>query len=219
MEEIIKEERERIEKMSCYEKKIREKGFEYVAGIDEVGRGPLAGPVVAAACILPANFSLKYINDSKKLTPKMREKLFFQLLSNKEIYYGYGVIDAETIDEVNILEATFLAMKQAIFNLPKAPDYILFDGNQMPDIKIPKEGIIKGDSLSISIAAASIIAKHLRDKIMEGYHEKFPKYYFHEHKGYGTKKHMAAINQHGPCKIHRRSFEPIKSLVEKMSSK
>ena len=199
--------------MSRYEKKVKEQGYKLIAGVDEAGRGPLAGPVVAAACILPDDFFLPHLNDSKLLTPTLRKQLFVKMTKRDDVFYSVGIVDAKKIDEINILQATFLAMLDAIKSLSIKPDYILFDGKQLPELEIPHEGIVKGDSLSVSIAAASIIAKQTRDDIMVEYHKKYPQYGFDQHKGYGTKKHKDAIFLHGPANIHRQSFEPIKSYL------
>ena len=203
----------RLLSMSVYEKTVKEQGYKIVAGVDEAGRGPLAGPVVAAACILPEDFFLPHLNDSKLLTPTLRKQLYLKMTKRFDIFYAVGIVDSEKIDEINILQATWLAMIKAIRSLSVKPDYVLFDGKQLPDIDIPNEGIVKGDSLSVSIAAASIIAKQTRDDLMLEYHKKYPQYGFDQHKGYGTKKHKDAIFLHGPAKIHRQSFEPIKSYL------
>ena len=199
--------------MSSYENALKEKGFKIIAGVDEAGRGPLAGPVVAAACIFLSDLFLPNLNDSKKVTPKKREELYHYLVNSKEIVFSVGIVDSKTIDEINILQATFKAMQRAVWSLSKKPEYLLIDGNQLPSFPVPAKGIIKGDSLSISIAAASIIAKQTRDNIMAGYHNKWPEYNFLGHKGYGTKKHLEALQKHGPSEIHRKSFAPVKSLV------
>lgn len=184
----------------------------HIAGVDEAGRGPLAGPVVAAACILPANHVYENLNDSKQLSPEERAILFTQITSTA--IYAIGVIDVETIDKINILQATFCAMKQAIAALPVPPDYLLIDGNQIPRIEnIPTESMVQGDAKSISIAAASIIAKEMRDRIMEKYDAQWPDYGFKKHKGYATDLHIQAIYKFGPCPIHRKSFDPIFSIL------
>lgn len=198
--------------MSVHERRLWAEGFTRIAGVDEAGRGPLAGPVVAAACILPQNHTYKNINDSKLLTPEQRAILFQQITSTA--IYAVGIVDVETIDQINILQATFCAMKQAIASLPIQPDYLIIDGNQLPHIEnIPTEAMIKGDSKSISIAAASIIAKETRDRIMEKYDAQWPNYGFKQHKGYATDQHMEAIYSFGPCPIHRKSFDPILSIL------
>lgn len=208
-----KEEHERIKLMSIFEKLLRSKGYQNIAGTDEVGRGPLAGPVVAAACILPPNFRIAGLNDSKLVTPLLREKIYRKLINHPKVIYGIGIVDAKMIDEVNILRASLIAMQKAISNLSCVPDYLLVDGGHLPDVAMPAEAIIKGDSHSISIAAASIIAKCTRDHIMDEAHQCYPMYFFHEHKGYGTEKHLEMLKLHGPCPIHRYSYEPIRALL------
>jgi ribonuclease HII len=212
---LSQQERQRLEAMMLWEKKARKLGYRHVAGIDEAGRGPLAGPVVAAACILPEDTLIEGIDDSKKLLPSERYKIFQQILSLSEVDYGIGIIDSLIIDQVNILQATFQAMIAAIARLSRKPDYILIDGNKKPLTRIPGEAIVKGDSLSQSIAAASIIAKVTRDQLMQAFHEKWPQYGFFSHKGYATEEHILAILKYGPCPIHRMSFEPLKSLSQR----
>ena len=212
-ENIPEAEYKRLSEMSIYEKNLRKKGFENIAGVDEAGRGPLAGPVVAAACILKDGFVIPDLNDSKKLSPKKRKEIYKELITSEEVVYSVGIVDEKKIDEINILQATFLAMQHAVSNLKIVPSFILVDGNKSPDFDIDSKCIVKGDSLSISIAAASIIAKTLRDEIMERYHDKWPLYEFNKHKGYGTKRHRQAIADYGFCDIHRKSFEPIKSMI------
>lgn len=209
---IPSEEKKRLIKMNRFEKKARQIGYLQIAGVDEAGRGPLAGPVVAAACILPEKTLIEGIDDSKKLIPSERFRIFQQILSLKNVDYGIGIIDSQLIDQVNILQATFQAMLAAIARLSQKPDYILVDGNKMPPTPLAGEAIIKGDNRSQSIAAASIIAKETRDQLMRNFHEKWPQYGFHSHKGYGTEEHVLAIQKYGPCPIHRLSFEPLKSL-------
>jgi ribonuclease HII len=201
----------RIEAMMFWEKKAKERGFKRIAGVDEVGRGSLAGPVVAAACVLPEAALIEGVNDSKKLLPSERSKVFQRILALAEVEYGIGIMDALIIDQVNILQATFQAMIAAISSLLQKPDFILVDGNQLPSLSIPAEAVVKGDTLSQSIAAASIIAKETRDQLMRVYHGKWPQYGFDAHKGYATQEHLLAIQKHGPCAIHRMSFEPLKS--------
>ena len=207
---MTKEEREqkvrqRLAEMKQIEEELYTGGIQYIAGIDEVGRGPLAGPVVAAAVILPKDFAVLGVDDSKKLSEKKREELY-TLITKCAIAYGVGVIDNNIIDEINILEATKLAMKQAIVRLSTKPEYILIDALTLKDVAIPQRGIIKGDSLSVSIAAASIVAKVTRDRIMEEYHQEFPYYAFNQNKGYGTKAHYEGIDGYGICELHRKSF-------------
>lgn len=206
-------ERERLLEMTCFEQDCYSKGFQQVAGIDEAGRGPLAGPVFAAACILPRGFLLPGLNDSKKLTARRRDELFSILTTHSDIHYGVGIASEGVIDRVNILEATKLAMQQAVSELKVAPDYLLVDGLKLPHPHLPVQKIIKGDQLSLSIAAASVIAKVLRDRWMCRLHEQFPVYGFNKHAGYGTEAHRKAIELHGPCEAHRKTFEPIKSMI------
>lgn len=195
--------------MLKYEIEMRKQGFEYIAGIDEVGRGPLAGPVVAAAVILPREFYLPGINDSKQLTEKKREE-FFEIIHNEAIAIGVGIITAEEIDRINIYEATKKAMLESINNLQTTPDYCLIDAMKLT-IPIPQTSIVKGDASSVSIAAASIIAKVTRDRLMVDYGQQYPHYLFEKNMGYGTNDHLQAIQKYGPCSIHRKSFAPIKS--------
>ncbi len=199
-------EEERLIELSKFEKEYFEKGYNLIAGIDEAGRGPLAGPVVAAAVILPKGCLIEGVNDSKKLSEKKREKLYDDIIENA-IAWGVGIKDNNVIDEINILEATRFAMHEAIENLQVKPDFIFIDAEKKVDTdKIPYLPIIKGDALSISIAAASIIAKVTRDRMMREYDKEYPEYGFEKHKGYGTKVHVEAIKEHGLTPIHRRSF-------------
>jgi len=191
--------------MNYFEERARQRGFRRIAGIDEAGRGPLAGPVVAAAVVLPDRYSHPDINDSKKLTSRSRE-LLFEVIRTDALAVGIGVVDSRVIDELNILRATLLAMREAVADLQVVPDCLLVDGNQSVPLEIPQETIVKGDGRSVSIAAASIVAKVSRDRIMEIYHRQFPYYNFFKNKGYGTAEHRQAIREHGFCKIHRRSF-------------
>lgn len=201
----IKDEYVRLFNMSSFERGYFDKGLELIAGIDEVGRGPLAGPVVACAVILPKDCKIVGINDSKKLTAKKREQLFDEI-TQKAIAIGIGIVDAKTIDEINILQATYKAMRIAILDMKVVPDILLNDAVRIPNIDIVQHPIIQGDSKSISIAAASIIAKVTRDKMMDAYHEIYPEYDFINNKGYGTKKHIEAITESGLSQIHRLSF-------------
>ena len=189
-----------------------EEGYQLIAGVDEAGRGPVAGPVVAAACILPRGLLIEGVDDSKKLTPEKRKELYSTLATHPEIDFAIGVVESQQIDAINILRASLEAMAIAVKNLRVDPDFLLIDGNQLPPTEIASKTVIKGDSLSQSIAAASIIAKYLRDQLMMQFHLKWPQYGFDKHKGYATQSHIRAIYQHGPCPIHRQSFEPIKSL-------
>ncbi|QEM73974.1 ribonuclease HII [Chlamydia abortus] len=196
---------------TIFEEEVFHEGFSLIAGIDEVGRGPLAGPVVAGACILPRGKVFAGVNDSKKLTPKERGKIRDILVNDPEVYYGLGVVSVERIDEINILEATKEAMAAAIANLPIHPDFLLVDGLHLPH-KIPCKKIIKGDSKSASIAAASILAKEYRDDLMRELHQLYPDYGFDKHKGYGTAAHLAALKAFGPCDCHRKSFAPVRQV-------
>ena len=191
--------------MDTYEKLAYLEGYRYVAGVDEVGRGPLAGPVVAAAVIFPQEFRNKEINDSKKLSAAKRETLY-DVIRNEAIAVGVGVVESDVIDQINILRASLQAMSEAVQELDTSPDYLLVDGLHRVPLPTLQKPIVKGDSLSISIAAASIIAKVSRDRIMEMYHRQFPQYNFIRNKGYGTREHRIALKEFGMCKIHRRSF-------------
>ncbi len=188
-----------------YEQNAIEKGFKVICGIDEAGRGPLAGPVYAAAVILPMGLEIDGLNDSKKLTEKKREQLF-DVICEKAIAYSIGIATEQEIDDINILNATFLAMRRAVEGLSVKPDYALIDGNQHPGLSIPDETVVKGDGKSMSIAAASILAKVSRDRFMLKLAEKYPEYCFEKHKGYGTKLHYEMIEKYGVAPIHRRSF-------------
>lgn len=199
------EERARVMKMCEIEKVCREKGYKYIAGVDEAGRGPLAGPVFAAAVILPEDIYIEGINDSKKLSEKKREELF-DVICEKADAYCIAEVPENRIDEINILNATFEAMNKAVDGLKICPDYVLVDGNRIAGMKIPHETVVKGDAKSISIAAASILAKVSRDRLMYKMAEKYPEYGFDKHKGYGTKAHCEAILKYGPCDIHRTTF-------------
>jgi len=197
----------RVSKLNLYENKIygSNNKIKFIAGVDEVGRGPLAGPVYAGAVILPKNIFIERINDSKKLSSKIRE-LLDKKIRDAAIDFAIGIIDHEIIDEINIYQATCLAMKLAINNLKIKPDFVLTDAMRLKDINIKHENIIKGDTLSISIAAASIIAKVARDKFMTEMHEIYPVYNFIKNKGYGTREHILAIKKYGICPLHRKSF-------------
>ena len=188
-----------------FEKKSIERGFVTVAGIDEAGRGPLAGPVVSAAVILPSSFQVSGIKDSKKLTPGKRACLYEKIYENA-ISVGIGIVDSIEIDRINILKASLMSMAMSVDNLNPQPDYLLIDGKFRISSNLPQEPVIKGDSLSISIAAASIVAKVTRDRLMEIYHLYYPEFEFARHKGYPTKAHKEAIRRFGLCPIHRRSF-------------
>lgn len=202
-EEKLKAEMARIDALKEYERKYEREG--YVCGIDEVGRGPLAGPVVACACILPKDCNILYINDSKKLSKKKREELY-DIIMKEAVAVGIGYNSPERIDEINILQATFEAMREAISKLSVTPDILLNDAVTIPGVDIKQVPIIKGDAKSISIGAASIVAKVTRDRLMEDYDKLFPEYGFASNMGYGTAVHIKAIKEIGPCPIHRRSF-------------
>lgn len=193
----------RTKGMSVYEERFRDKG--YLCGIDEVGRGPLAGPVMAGAVILPKDHPILYLNDSKKLTPKKRDELY-EVIMKEAVAVGIGSEDEKVVDEINILQATYSAMRKAILKLAVKPDFLLVDAVTIPDTGIPECPIIKGDAKSVSIAAASIVAKVTRDRLMVEYDRIYPEYHFAKNKGYGTAEHIAALKKYGPCPIHRRSF-------------
>lgn len=188
-----------------YEKELHGAGYEYVCGVDEVGRGPLAGPVVCAAVIMPTDDIIEGIDDSKKLSANKREMLSEQILK-KAVAYAICRVEPEIIDEINILEATKLCMKNAVESLKIKPDFVLTDGNMTLDISLPQKSIVKGDSLSYSIGAASIVAKVYRDALMDEYDREYPAYAFAKNKGYGTAVHIKAIKEAGICPVHRKSF-------------
>lgn len=196
---------QRLHKMTEFEREYYSQGYKLIAGIDEVGRGPLAGPVVTAAVILGEGVVIPGVNDSKKLSEAKREYLYEEIKA-KALAVSVGMADVELIDEINILNATYVAMKRAIEGLSIKPDFILLDAVTLKDVDIPQKGIIKGDSLSISIAAASIIAKVERDRLISSYDSIYPQYGFSKHKGYGTKEHMDSIRKYGLLPIHRRTF-------------
>ena len=201
--EKLKKELLRLEGMKEYERKYASCGF--ICGIDEAGRGPLAGPVVAAACILPTACEILYLNDSKKLTEKRREELFVEI-QEKAVSFGVGIVSPAVIDEINILQATYEAMRQAVGGLSVKPDVLLNDAVVIPGLSMPQEKIIHGDAKSLSIAAASVMAKVTRDHMMMEYDKLFPEYGFGKNKGYGTAVHIQALREYGPCPIHRRTF-------------
>ncbi len=188
-----------------FEKEAEAKGYKAVCGVDEAGRGPLAGPVCAAAVILPENTIIEGVNDSKKLSEKKREALF-DVIKEQALSYSIAFASVEEIEEMNILNATMLAMKRAVEGLDVKADYAMIDGNRLPNLDIDSEFIIKGDAKSMSIACASILAKVSRDRLLYKYAEEFPEYSFDKHKGYGTKVHVEALKKYGPCKYHRLSF-------------
>ena len=202
----------RLEKMLAYEKELYTQGIHLIAGVDEVGRGPLAGPVVAAAVILPKACKIPGLNDSKKI-PKSKHKEIYEAVLQNAIAIGIGIKDNQVIDQVNIYEATKLAMREAIGQLEPQPQHLLIDAMKL-DLPISQTSIIKGDANSLSIAAASIVAKVTRDQMMEEFDRKYPGYDFAQNAGYGTAKHLAGLDQLGVTPIHRRSFEPVKSMCE-----
>ncbi|MBU1487057.1 ribonuclease HII [bacterium] len=199
--------------MFYFEEEARRKGYRLIGGIDEAGRGPLAGPVVACCLIMPLKTQIDGIRDSKKLSPKKRGSLSSKI---KEIAldFSFGVVSEGVIDKINILRATLLAMQKAAEGLSHAPHFLLIDGNQAPAVDIPLRAIIKGDALSYSIACASILAKVERDRMMVAYDEQFPVYGFARHKGYPTRQHIKALKKYGPCRIHRTSFGPVRKEVD-----
>jgi ribonuclease HII len=192
-----------------YEKKLRAIGVVRIAGIDEAGRGALAGPVVAAAVVLPEKFRHRKLKDSKQLAPELRETIYQELVDNAEITWATGVVDHIEIDQINILRATHKAMRLAIDAVTSPPEHVLIDGLPVHPFPFPQTAIIDGDCISLSIAAASVIAKVSRDRMMRDFCAVFPEYCFSQHKGYGTELHLTKIHEHGPCPIHRRSFEPV----------
>jgi ribonuclease HII len=217
-QEIEESERNRLLSLNSYEERARSEGFRFIAGVDEAGRGPLAGPVSAAVCMIPSGIYIPRINDSKLLSEKLRLELFNQITSDERILFHISLVDAAEIDRINIYQATIQAMFTAVSKLKSSPDYLLVDGLKLPHPSIPCLKIIKGDRLSQSIAAASVLAKVTRDRLMAEYHERWPEYGFDKHKGYGTPAHIAAIERYGPCECHRRSFEPVKSFILRTSA-
>lgn len=201
----------------AYEKELYQKGYTLICGVDEAGRGPLAGPVVAGAVILPKNYQLDGLNDSKQISEKKREK-FFPIIKKDAIAYGIGIVDAKTIDEINIYEASRLAMKKAIANMKIKPDFVLTDAMPIPNYEFPVQSIIHGDALSINIAAASVLAKVTRDHIMQEYDKEYPEYEFAHHKGYPTKRHLELLSIYGPTDIYRFTYRPVRVLIEKGGS-
>jgi ribonuclease HII len=202
-----------------YERELWSRGLELVAGVDEAGRGPLAGPVVAAAVIFSRQWCesgfderLRDLNDSKQLTAVQREDFFTLLTSLSEVGYAISIVEAAMIDRINILQATHRAMNEALAQLQPPPQHVLVDGRPVKSMKLPSTAIVKGDARSYSIAAASVLAKVTRDRLMRAYHAEFPAYGFAEHKGYGTPQHLAALATHGPSPIHRHSFAPLKPV-------
>jgi ribonuclease HII len=193
------------------EEELIKKGHEYIAGIDEAGRGPLAGPVVAAAVILPRLYASDVLNDSKKIRPMLREKLYEELTNPLSgVVWSFSVINHEIIDEINILNATYRAMSESALSLEREPSFAIIDGKPVKGFPYPYQSVIKGDEKCLSIAAASIIAKVERDRLMLKYAEEYPQYGFDRHKGYGTKLHLDALKEFGACPIHRQSFAPVR---------
>ena len=204
-----------MEPTDLFETEARRCGYRLVAGLDEAGRGPLAGPVVAAAVMLPRRCLLAGLNDSKQLTEAERERLYDEI-QRRAVGIGVGQASEREIDAMNILEATRLAMGRAIQALPSMPEYLLLDALELPAVHLPQRAIIKGDALSVSIAAASVVAKVTRDRLMGEYHRQYPQYNFQAHKGYGTAEHLRMLAAHGPCAIHRRSFRPVGKAASAM---
>jgi ribonuclease HII len=192
-----------------YEKKLHALGVARIAGIDEAGRGALAGPVVAAAVILPEKFRHKKLKDSKQLLPELRREIYYELVTSEDTIWAIGIVDSVEIDAINILRATHKAMRLALGALGALPDHVLIDGLPVLPFPRPQTAIIDGDCISLSIAAASVIAKVTRDAMMRDFCARFPEYCFSQHKGYGTELHLLKLHEHGPCPIHRRSFEPV----------
>lgn len=203
----------RLYQLTQFDRKVAGNNTKRIAGVDEAGRGPLAGPVVAAAVILPQDVSvLTGVDDSKRLSPSQREELYLKI-TQLAIAVGIGVVNAQKIDKINILQATFQAMRLAIQRLPISPEHILVDGRKIPKVNIPQTAIVNGDTLSLAIASASIVAKVIRDRIMVCLDRLYPQYGFAQHKGYTTKAHINALNKYGPCKIHRKSFKPVQNRL------
>lgn len=196
-----------------YEHSIRARGVIRIAGVDEAGRGPLAGPVLAAAVVLPLDFCCDGLDDSKKLSVKKRARIYEQIVGDSQVHWACGLASCEEIDRINILRATHLAMHRAVEQLKPPPGHCLIDGLPVNGFAWPHDAIVKGDSHSLSIAAASIIAKVTRDQIMEEIDREFPQFGFARHQGYGTKGHLEALRIHGPCRHHRRSFQPVAQLA------
>ena len=195
-----------------FERSARSSGYLRIAGLDEAGRGPLAGPVVAAAVVLPPDLLIPGVTDSKQVPEPERARLY-DVICGQSVCYGVGIVDERTIDDVNIYQATIIAMERALQALSPLPDYLLIDAMTLPRISIPQKSLIKGDCRSHSIAAASILAKVTRDRLMCDLHKKFPRYNFEKHKGYGTREHLALIRKYGPCEAHRKSFNPVAAML------
>ncbi|MDI6807886.1 MAG: ribonuclease HII [Candidatus Eisenbacteria bacterium] len=202
-------ERARFAELLRFEKRLSGKFWREAAGVDEAGRGPLAGPVVAASVVLGKDFYLPGLDDSKRLSEKTRERCFDEII-RQAVSVSWAVIDNGVIDRVNILRATWMAMEEALLGLSIVPSLALIDGREVPGLRFKQKAVIQGDRKSVSIAAASVVAKVVRDRLMTRYHEKFPLYGFDRNKGYGTKEHVSALGIHGPCEIHRMSFAPVR---------
>ncbi len=196
-----------------YENAWKQRGYTCIAGIDEAGRGPLAGPVSVAAVVLPEGFEHGDLNDSKQLTEAKRERIYEELVSCEDVRWSVALIHAEEVDSINILQATYVGMRRVALALQPPPEVVLIDGRPVPNFPIKQQALVKGDALSLSIAAASVIAKVTRDRLMLEAAGKYPQYGFEKHKGYGTKLHLAKLAEHGPCPLHRRSFAPIAQLT------
>jgi len=208
--------RQQFIEMTRYEKRAYDNGAQYVAGVDEVGRGPLAGPVVAAAVILPQDFELLGLNDSKQLNEATRNE-FFNIIKEKAICYAISAVESQTIDDMNIYEATKLAMRRSIQQLDRKPDHVLIDAVDLNGISCSQEAVIKGDTKSISIAAASVLAKVTRDHLMKEIHKAYPMYGFNSNMGYGTKYHIEQLKMRGATEYHRKSFAPVREFLEQVS--
>lgn len=213
-DKLLKE-KKRVQDLYSYEYELQKQGIKYIAGVDEAGRGPLAGPVIAAAVILPLGCFIEKLNDSKKLSPVSREQVYKEVM-DKAIAVNMSFIDEKIIDRINIYQASMNAMYNAIYGLSTRPEEVLIDAMPLDDLDIPHLSIVKGDAKSASIAAASIVAKVERDHLMDECDKEYPVYGFAKHKGYGTKEHIKALNEYGPCPLHRRSFEPIKSMCKNL---
>jgi len=211
---LFKEKDDIMLDFSDIEKALFEKGYQNICGVDEVGRGPLAGPVVAAAVIIPAGLKIEGLDDSKKLTPLRRERIFEEIIS-LGLNCSVGIIDHYDIDKLNILKASLMAMRKAVCDMKPPADFVLVDGNYpVPNIPQPQFAIIGGDGRCLSIAAASIVAKVTRDRIMDRYEALYPSFSFATHKGYPTAAHLAELKEHGPCEIHRRTFKPVAKIID-----
>jgi len=195
-----------------FERSARASGYSCIAGLDEAGRGPLAGPVVAAAVVLPEGLLIPGLTDSKQVPELLRERLF-EAIREQAVCYGVGIVDERMIDEVNILQATMIAMERALEQLDPRPDYLLIDALTLQRVPLPQKPIIKGDCRSHSIAAASILAKVTRDRLMLELHKKYPRYNFQKHKGYGTREHRSLLQEYGPCDAHRKTFNPVAEML------